>query len=206
MAAGRVIDNGGEEREKGNGGVPGCRSPGSSLDLHGCGWSSLSPGSVPDSRVPLPRVGTRIYYSAACFTSGAETMVKTRVETGRSAYVRGPLLLVDLPPLPLASFLSSTPSRRLEGGVDARVRWSIFVACVMAGNRYRLVSFPEGFFFEKGERKLGCAIIDLQHESGIFFRKRRDLGEIWERRRSVSMWNFLMDRRRGREILSHLLV
>lgn len=127
MAAGRVIDNGGEEREKGNGGVPGCRSPGSSLDLHGCGWSSLSPGSVPDSRVPLPRVGTRIYYSAACFTSGAETMVKTRVETGRSAYVRGPLLLVDLPPLPLASFLSSTPPRRLEGGVDARVRWSIFV-------------------------------------------------------------------------------
>lgn len=159
----------GGEREKGNGGVPGCRSPGSSLDLHGCGWSSLSPGSVPDSRVPLPRVGTRIYYSAACFTSGAETMVKTRVETGRSAYVRGPLLLVDLPPLPLASFLSSTPPRRLEGGVDARVRWSIFVACVMAGDRYRLVSFPEGFFFEKGERKLGCAIIDLQHESGIFF-------------------------------------
>lgn len=40
MAAGRVIDNGvGRRRggEKGNGGVPGCRSPGSSLDLHGCG-------------------------------------------------------------------------------------------------------------------------------------------------------------------------
>lgn len=25
------------EKEKGNGGVPGCRSPDSSLDLHGCG-------------------------------------------------------------------------------------------------------------------------------------------------------------------------
>lgn len=46
----------------------------------------------------------------------------------------------------------------------------------MAGDRYRLVSFPEGFFFEKGERKLGCAIIDLQHGSGIFFRE-----ETWER-------------------------
>lgn len=76
-------------------------------------------GSVPDSRVPLshpvplsPRVGTRIYYSAACFTSGAETMVKTRVETWASPRtVRGPLLLVDPPPL--ASFLSSTQSAKI---------------------------------------------------------------------------------------------
>lgn len=79
-------------------------------------------GSVPDSRVPLshpvplsPRVGTRIYYSAACFTSGAETMVKTRVETWASPRtVRGPLLLVDLPPPPpLASFLSSTQPAKI---------------------------------------------------------------------------------------------
>lgn len=78
-------------------------------------------GSVPDSRVPLspsvplsPRVGTRIYYSAACFTSGAETM-KTRVETWAGPRtVRGPLLLVDLPPPPpLASFLSSTQPAKI---------------------------------------------------------------------------------------------
>lgn len=34
---------------------------------------------------------------------------------------------------------------------DDRYSWP-----VMAGDRYRLVSFPEGFFFEKRERKLGC--------------------------------------------------
>lgn len=75
-------------------------------------------GSVPDSRVPLspsvplsPRVGTRIYYSAACFTSGAETM-KTRVETWAGPRtVRGPLLLVDLPPPPPREFPLVDPTR-----------------------------------------------------------------------------------------------
>ena len=38
-------------------------------------WSPLSLGSVLDSRV-VCRVGTRIYYSAACFTSAAETIGK----------------------------------------------------------------------------------------------------------------------------------
>lgn len=72
------------------------------------------PGSVLDSRV-----GTRIYYSAACFTSGAETMGKARVETGRSANVRGPLLLVDLPSHPFG--LHEARGRRC---VDARDRYS----------------------------------------------------------------------------------
>lgn len=145
MAVGRVIDNGvGRRRggEKGNGGVPGCRSPGSSLDLHGCGWSSLSPRictGLPSTpltpRSPLPPSGdSNLLFGRVLHVGRRNNGENEGGNVGRSAYRSRTTPACRSSPSPPREFPLVDPTRE-----DVRVRWSIFVTI---GNRS--VSFWEG--------------------------------------------------------------